>query len=71
MDPTLAIADLNELKKMALPNNTYKTRTSEGYVITYEGNEAIEDAINYLKGLKKSYPLFWSDGLYNSTKAYV
>ena len=59
---------MNQLKKQALANNTYNFSFSKGFVTTQEGNAAIDDAIKYLTGIKKSYPLYWSDGLYNSTK---
>ena len=68
------------MKKLALPNNAYNFGSSNvngndfalyGIQKTQEGNAAIDDAIKYLQGLKKSYPLYWSDSLYNSTKAHV
>ena len=59
------------LKKLALPNNAYNITFSKGFVVTQEGNAAIEDAITYLQGAMKSYPLYWSDGLYNSSKVHV
>ena len=41
-----------------------------GIIQTEEGNAAIDDAILFLQGLKKSYPFYWSDGLFNATKVY-
>ena len=67
---------------MALPDNAYNLgfvnpnakyasqMTLYGILATSEGNKAIDDAIKFLQGLRKSYPLYWSDGLYNATKGY-